>query len=249
MSAILTVQHLSYSYPDGKGALRDVSFVVQEGECLGVVGPNGAGKSTLLHHLNGLLPEDDPDSPRVFIRDTPLTRVSRFEFHRKVGLMFQDPDDQLFCASVYEDVAFGPVQAGVSGEELNALVARSLQSVGLEGCERRSPHHLSGGEKRRACLAGVLACDPEVLVLDEPSSNLDPRGKRELRALLQGLPITRIIATHDLELVVQICSRVIVLDQGRVVAEGETAGILGNEELMMQHGLEKPHILRHVHPH
>jgi len=249
MNPVLVVQHLGFSYPDGKEALRDITFSVNEGECLGVIGPNGAGKSTLLLHLNGLLPDRVQARPSVTLRGTAVTPETAHEIHRRVGFLFQDPDDQLFCATVAEDVAFGPAQCGVEGKQLEERVEAALKLVGLEGFGQRLPHHLSGGEKRRVCLAGVLACQPDILVLDEPTSNLDPRGKRELKKLLSDLPSTRIIATHDLELVVEICTRVLVLDEGRIVAEGTPADILGNEDLMLAHGLEKPHILRHKHPH
>ena len=249
MSMALQVRDLRYCYPDGKEALKGVTFAVEDGECVGLVGPNGAGKSTLLLHLNGLLPETDAPSPAVWVRGIPVSRDRVREIHRRVGLLFQDPDDQLFCPTVFEDVAFGPSQLGLGEQEVKALVESSLRTVGLEGFEHRMPHHLSGGEKRRVCLAGVLACRPEILVLDEPTSDLDPRAKRELKALLGGLPATRIIATHDLELVVELCSRVILIDEGRVVAEGSAGALLGDETLMLAHGLEKPHILRHRHPH
>ncbi len=249
MSSALEVKDLRYHYPDGKQALGGVTFCVEPGECLGIVGPNGAGKSTLLLHLNGLLPETDDASPAVWVHGLPVTRANAPEIHRRVGLLFQDPDDQLFCPTVFEDVAFGPSQLHVTGRPLEELVERSLRTVGLQGFGHRMPHHLSGGEKRRVCLAGVLACQPDVLVLDEPTSNLDPRGKRELKVLLASLPATRIIATHDLELVVELCGRVILLDEGKVMAEGSAHDLLGNEALMLSHGLEKPHILRHLHPH
>jgi cobalt/nickel transport system ATP-binding protein len=243
------VAHLDYRYPDGREALRDVGFIAAEGEHVGVVGPNGAGKSTLLLHLNGLLPERpvEPAAVRVFGR--PVAEPHLAEIRARVGLLFQDPDDQLFCPTVWEDVAFGPQQMGLSGAALSARVGRALAEVGLEGFAERLPHHLSRGEKRRVCLAGLLACDARVLALDEPTSDLDPRGRRELRALLQRLPVTQVIATHDLELVVELCARVIVLDQGRVVAEGPAAELLNDEPLMLAHGLERPHVLRHRHPH
>ena len=166
-----------------------------------------------------------------------------------MGLLFQDPDDQLVSATVFEDVAFGPRQFGLQGEIMRSVVERSLAQVGLSGFEEREPHRLSHGEKRRVCLAGVLACKPSVLVLDEPTSDLDPRGRREFKALLQALPGSKIIATHDLELVVDLCSRVVILDQGKLIAEGPTLALLSNENLMLAHGLEKPHSLLHRHPH
>ena len=245
----LEVSHLDYRYPDGKEALRDVTFSVEEGERVGIIGPNGAGKSTLFLHLNGLLPERTAAAPPIRVFGLPVAEPHLAEVRATVGLLFQDPDDQLFCPTVWEDVAFGPRQMGVSDAELPAQVAHALEEVGLSGFEERAPHHLSRGEKRRACLAGVLACSARILVLDEPTSDLDPRGRRELRELLRELPVTQLIATHDLELVVELCPRVILLDQGRIVTEGATTSILSNEALMLAHGLECPHVLRHIHPH
>ncbi len=248
MSA-LEVRGLGYRYPDGTAALHDVSFTVGEGERVGLVGPNGAGKSTLLLHLNGLLPERSSAAPAVRVFGTPVAEPHLAEVRARVGLLFQDPDDQLFCPTVWEDVAFGPQQLGLGGEALAARVERALEQVGLSGFDERPPHHLSRGEKRRACLAGLLACEARLLALDEPTSELDPRGRRELKALLASLPVAQLIATHDLELVVELCSRVVVLDRGRVVAEGPTVELLGDEALMLAHGLERPHLLRHLHPH
>ena len=243
------VRGLHYRYPDGTLALRDVSLAVAEGERVALVGPNGAGKSTLLLHLNGLLPESPAESPSVWVFGTPVAGPAFPVVRAQVGMLFQDPDDQLFCPTVWEDVAFGPQQLGVKGAVLDERVARALAQVGLAGHEDRLPHHLSRGEKRRVCLAGVLACEARVLALDEPTSDLDPRGRRELKALLQALPVVQIIATHDLELVVETCRRVVVMDRGAVVAEGPPDQVLADEELMLGHGLEKPHILRHRHPH
>ena len=245
----LEVSHLGYRYPDGTEALRDVSFTIAEGERVGLIGPNGAGKSTLLLHFNGLLPERTVASTPVRVFGTPVAEPHLPAIRAQVGLLFQDPDDQLFCPTVGEDVAFGPQQLGLKGSDLSARVARALEQVGLRGFEQRPPFHLSRGEKRRVCLAGLLACEARLLILDEPTSDLDPRGRRELKALLRDLPVTQLIATHDLELVVEICPRVIVLDHGSVIAEGQTTDLLSNESLMLQHGLEKPHILRHAHPH
>jgi energy-coupling factor transporter ATP-binding protein EcfA2 len=249
MSTAIEVTNLCYKYPDGKEALRGITFTVAEGECVGLVGPNGSGKSTLLLHLNGILPDPSDGVASVAIHGKQVTKENVATIRREVGLLFQDPDDQLFCPTVYEDVAFGPRQFGFPEGTIRAIVARSLSLAGLAGFEGRSPHHLSIGEKRRVCLAGVLACEPKVLALDEPTSNLDPRGKRNLHQILQTLPVTKVIATHDLEMVVELCSRTIVLDNGLVVADGPTSELLGNEEMMLKHGLEKPHILRHHHPH
>ena len=248
MNAIEVV-NLRYTYPDGKEALRGISLVVGAEECVGLVGPNGSGKSTLLLHLNGILPESFNGARSVAVHGNPITEENVGAVRRDVGLLFQDPDDQLFCPTVFEDVAFGPRQFGVPEENIRAVVAQSLAEAGIAGFEGRSPHHLSIGEKRRVCLAGVLACKPKILALDEPTSNLDPRGKRSLHNILKSLPVTKVIATHDLEMVVELCSRTIVLDYGLIVADGPTTELLGNEELMLAHGLEKPHILRHHHPH
>ena len=249
MNNAIEVTNLKYTYPDGKEALRGISFTVGEGECVGLVGPNGSGKSTLLLHLNGILPDSIEGSNAVTIHGNLLSEGNISSIRREVGLLFQDPDDQLFCPTVYEDVAFGPQQFGFPEDKVHATVVHALSLAGLSGFEKRSPHHLSIGEKRRVCLAGVLACEPKVLALDEPTSNLDPRGKRSLHEILQSLPVTKLIATHDLEMVVELCARTIVLDNGMIVADGPTSELLGNEELMLKHGLEKPHILRHRHPH
>jgi energy-coupling factor transporter ATP-binding protein EcfA2 len=230
-------------------ALDQLSFCVAEDECMAVLGPNGAGKSTLLLHLNGLLPEKPPAAPAIWIGGEPLAPTTLETIRQRVGLLFQDPDDQLISATVFEDVAFGPRQLGVEGAILRSLVDHCLCLVGLSGFEDREPHRLSHGEKRRVCLAGVLACKPTVLVLDEPTSDLDPRGRREFKTLLRSLPGAKIIATHDLELAVDLCSRALILDGGKMVVEGPTVGLLSDEPLMLAHGLEKPHVLLHRHPH
>jgi len=247
--SLLTVNELKYRYPDGHEALRGLSFALEPAERVALIGPNGAGKSTLLLHLNGLLPDRAPASSAITVDGLGVVEANLAEVRRRVGLLFQDPDDQLFCPSVWEDVAFGPQQLGVVEPQLSQLVGESLGKVGLAGFEERLPHHLSRGEKRRVCLAGLLACDARLLVLDEPTSDLDPRGRRELMALLTRLPVAQLIATHDLEFVVEICPRSIVLDGGRIVADGPTQQLLDDEALMLAHGLERPHILRHRHPH
>jgi energy-coupling factor transporter ATP-binding protein EcfA2 len=251
MRHAVEVRNLSYHYPGAKLrlALDNLSFAVGPDECIGLLGPNGAGKSTLLLHLNGLLPERLSAAPNIWIDGQPLTSGTLEDIRQRVGLLFQDPDDQLISSTVFEDVAFGPQQLGVQGAVLRSLVDQCLSQVGLQGFEQREPHRLSHGEKRRVCLAGVLACKPIVLILDEPTSDLDPRGRREFKALLQALPGAKLIATHDLELVVDLCSRVVILDQGTLVAEGPTIPLLANEPLMLAHGLEKPHSLLHRHPH
>jgi energy-coupling factor transporter ATP-binding protein EcfA2 len=249
MKPAIELRGLSYRYPGGRLALDNLSFSVAEDECVALLGPNGAGKSTLLLHLNGLLPEQPAAQPAIWIDGEAVTAKTLDAVRQQVGLLFQDPDDQLISATVFEDVAFGPRQLGVEGAILRSLVGHCLSQVGLAGFEEREPHRLSHGEKRRVCLAGVLACKPSLLVLDEPTSDLDPRGRRDFKRLLQSLPGAKIIATHDLELAVDLCSRVLILDEGKLVAEGPTIPLLSNEELMLAHGLEKPHCLLHPHPH
>jgi cobalt/nickel transport system ATP-binding protein len=250
MTAAVEISRLSYSYPArSQPALHEISFSVAPDECIGVLGPNGAGKSTLLLHLNGLLPETPPHDPNIWIAGEALTAMSLDSIRQKVGLLFQDPDDQIISATVFEDVSFGPRQLGVNGADLRKSVDESLEMVGLTGFGDRAPHRLSHGEKRRVCLAGVLVCKPAVLALDEPTSDLDPRGRREFKVLLKSLPGAKLIATHDLELVLDLCSRVLVLDNGKLIAEGPTVSVLSNEQLMLAHGLEKPHSLLHRHPH
>ena len=249
MSDAIEITNLQYRYHDGTVALAGVSLRVAPGECVGLLGPNGSGKSTLLLHLNGILPEKPGEGGAVKILGETVGKQNLEKIRRQVGLVFQDPDDQLFCPLAGEDVAFGPQQLGLSEAEIAERVRSALERVGLAGFGRRATHHLSHGEKRRLCLAGVLACDPEILALDEPTSDLDPRGRREFKALLRQIPATKLMATHDLELVVEMCSRVVVLDRGCVVADGPTRELLNNEELMLAHGLERPHMLRHAHPH
>ena len=243
---IVEVRDLRFAYPDGTEALRGVSFRIEHGASVALVGANGAGKSTLLQHLNGYLPTQ---SGEVRIGDVPLTRETLKEARRAVGMVFQNPDDQLFMPTVAEDVAFGPLNAGLPREEVERRVGSALERVGMGRLRDRPPYRLSGGEKRAVAIATVLALEPDILVMDEPSSNLDPRGRRGLIAWLNTFRHTKIIATHDLELVVDVCRRAIVLDGGAVVADGPTAELLNDEALMLAHGLERPHSLRHQHPH
>lgn len=250
MTAAIEVRALSFRYADGTTALTGVSFTVGTGECVGLLGPNGSGKSTLLRHLNGILPERLPAADgAVRVEGLAATAENITTVRRRTGLLFQDPDDQLFCATVREDVAFGPQQLGLPPGETDRRVQEALDQVGLAHLAHRPPHHLSNGEKRRACLAGVLACTPGILVLDEPTSGLDPRGRRELLALLRGITATKLIATHDLNFVVELCPRSVILDGGKIIADGPTATLLNDEPLMLAHGLERPHILHHRHPH
>jgi cobalt/nickel transport system ATP-binding protein len=243
---VIEVRDLAFAYPGGAEALRGVSFRIASGEAVGLIGCNGAGKSTLLLHLNGCLA---PTRGEVRIGDVPVTRQTVAAARKAVGLVFQDPDDQLFMPTVFEDVAFGPLNQGLSNDATETRVTAALERVGMAHLHDRPPHKLSAGEKRAIAIATVLAMDPDILVMDEPSSNLDPRGRRRLIGWLRGFAHTRIIATHDLELVVEVCTRVLVMDAGRIVAEGPTVDVLNDETLMVAHGLERPHSLRHLHPH
>jgi cobalt/nickel transport system ATP-binding protein len=238
----LCVEELSCEFAAGVPALRSVSFSVETGECVAVIGPNGAGKSTLLLHLNGILPERSTAraSGSVRVHGRLLSASEAGWVRRQVGVLFQDPEDQLFCATVGEDVAYGPEQLGCAPAEIEQRVARALARVGLPGFEPRVPQRLSGGEKKRVCLAGLLAYEPSILVLDEPSAALDPRGRRELIEILAGLPITRVIATHDLALVAELCSRALLLDGGVLVAARPSKDMLRDDALMNAHGLGCP---------
>ncbi len=233
---------LSFIYPDGKRALEALRFQVKAGESVGLVGPNGAGKTTLFLCLAGVLTAQ-AETLRVVGLD-PRQHADRRRLPARVGIVFQNSDDQLFSTTVGDDVAFGPLNLGLGADEVRKRTTEALERVGLAGFEGRMPFHLSGGEKRRAALAGVLAMKPEVLLLDEPSMFLDPRGRRELIQLLGEFPLTKIIASHDLDMILDSCQRVVVLDQGRLVAEGATPAILGDAGLMSAHGLEVPYRLR-----
>ena len=242
----IEIRNISFVYPDGISALQEVSFSVPSGSALGIVGPNGAGKSTLLSLLNG---SALAQSGQILIGGTTVTPENLPAVRRSIGMVFQDPDDQLFMPSVGEDVAFAPRNAGLSPAEVAQRSQAAMQQAGILHLSARPPYRLSGGEKRAAAIATALSLTPDVLLMDEPSSNLDPRGRRRLIDFLRGLSITRLIATHDLELVVELCSETVLFDAGRLVASGPTHELLKNSELMLAHGLETPHILRHLHPH
>jgi cobalt/nickel transport system ATP-binding protein len=237
------IKELSFAYPGGHQALDGLNLSIEKGECLGLVGPNGAGKSTLLLHLNGLL---SGRSGEVYVLERPVNKQNLSWIRQKVGLVFQNPDDQLFCPTLFEDVAFGPLNSQVVADEIPGRVGLALEKVGLAGFENRSPQHLSVGEKRKASLATILSMDPEIIVLDEPSSNLDPRSRKELIGLLASLPQTRIVATHDLEMVLQLCHRVVLLTRGKAAAVGKPEEVLSDESLLRTHGLELPEVLRLV---
>jgi cobalt/nickel transport system ATP-binding protein len=240
MNAVIEIKNLNYSYPDGTPALKDISFNMTRGETLGIVGPNGAGKSTLLLHFNGIL----MDQASVKILGLEVHPANLRMIRSKVGLVFQDPDNQLFMPTVFEDVAYGPMNMGLNKADVELRVRKALAQVDMQEAASRFSHHLSYGEKKRVSIATVLSMDTEILVLDEPTSNLDPRHRRNLINLLNRLNVTKIIATHDLDMVLDTCHRVILLDRGRVVADGDPQEILGNKELMEKHDLEVPYRLR-----
>jgi len=234
---IIEVTDLRYTYPDGTPALRGLSFRIVHGESVALVGANGAGKSTLLLHLNGCL---TPAAGTVRIGDFPLTSKTLPHVRRTVGMVFQDPDDQLFMPLVHDDVAFGPLNLGLSPEDVEARIENALATVGAAHLRDRPSYRLSAGEKRSVAIASVLAMSPSILVMDEPTSSLDPRARRQLIRLLAGFDHTKIIATHDLDMALDLCSRTIVLKDGGIVADGPTGEILEDEALLQASNLEKP---------
>ncbi|MFA5309305.1 MAG: ABC transporter ATP-binding protein [Dehalococcoidales bacterium] len=236
MEEIIGLKDLAYAYPDGRRALSGINLSVSRGEALAIIGPNGAGKSTLLLHLNGIL--RGREGVKVFGEN--ITDKNLKEVRRRIGLVFQDPDDQLFSATVFDDVAFGPLNLDYTEAEVRRAVAAALAKVGMSGFENRSSHHLSLGERKRIAIATVLSMSPEVMVLDEPTSNLDPAGKWQLIDMLLALPVTRIIATHDLELVAALCRRVVILDGGKIAADDTVEKILHDRALLETHGLCRP---------
>jgi cobalt/nickel transport system ATP-binding protein len=241
---ILRIENLVFSYPDGHRALRGVSFCVPRGQKIALVGPNGAGKSTLLLHLNGILQGDG----MVEIAGQTLAQGNLRHIRALVGLVFQNPDDQLFSPTVFEDVAFGPLHMGYPETEVHDRVARALAQVDMAGYAGRLSHHLSEGEKKRISIATVLAMDPEILVLDEPTAGLDPRARRGLIRLLGDLPYTILISTHDMALVYELCPRMVILDGGQIAADGPTSTLMADRERLEAHGLEQPLILNLAQP-
>jgi len=239
--AAVTLDRVSFAYPDGQEALREISLEVAAGETLGLLGPNGAGKSTLLLQVNGLL----RGTGTVRVGGLPLNDRTLDQVRAQVGFLFQNPDDQLFMPTVWEDVAFGPRNAGLPASGVRERVERALEVVQMREAAGRPPHHLSLGQKKRVALATVLATDCAVLVLDEPTSGLDPRGRRELAEYLTSLEQTKLVATHDLEFAVELCDRVAVLEAGRIAAVGDPRVVLADAELMERTGLEVPHSLRY----
>lgn len=236
MSKAVEVHGLRFAYPDGRQALSGVDLSIDEGSRVALLGPNGAGKTTFALHLNGILRGEGS----VSVGGMQLCDDSLSEIRRRVGLVFQDANDQLFMPTVAEDVAFGPANLGLRGQELDERVASALRQVDAEELATRPPHHLSGGEKRSAALATALAMEPHILVLDEPTSGLDPAGRRELVETLEGLELTLLVITHDLPFALELCERSVIMEGGRVVAEGPTSQLLADDELLAKHRLEMP---------
>lgn len=236
MREAIRIENLHYRYPDGTWALKGISLKIAEGESVAIVGPNGAGKTTLLLHLNGILSGEG----KVFVFGEEVTKRNLLKVRQLVGLVFQDPDDQLFMPTVLEDVAFGPLNLGLSQEEAIKRAMDALDKVEMTNAVNRSPHQLSFGERKRVAIATVLAMQPKILVLDEPTANLDPRSRRHLINLLNQLDVTKVVATHDLDAALRLCGRVVVMDSGQVVADGDAQSILSDANLMEAHGLEVP---------
>jgi cobalt transport protein ATP-binding subunit len=233
----IAIRHLHFTYPDGTEALRGIELDIAPGEKVALVGPNGAGKSTLLLHLNGIL---GGGHGSVSIDDVTVGPATARQVRAAVGLVFQDPDDQLFSPTVGEDVAFGPIHMGVPADEIHHRTERALAAVGMSGMERRVPHHLSLGQRKRISIATVLSMDPSVLVFDEPTAGLDPRGRRELMGVMASRPETLLVSTHDLAMVAEALPRTVILDEGSVVADGPSGQLLEDAALLEAHGLEQP---------
>ncbi len=236
MNHIVQINNLDFSYPDGHVALRDINLSLSDGDKVALVGPNGAGKSTLMLHLNGIL----RGRGGLTVADLPFTEQNLPYIRAAVGLVFQNPDDQLFSPTVFEDVAFGPLHMGLPEAEIHTRVHEALSAVQMEEYTERLSHHLSTGEKKRIAIATVLAMRPQLLVLDEPTAGLDPRARRSLINLLKQLEITMLVSTHDLAMARDIFPRMVIMDKGQIVADGQTEELLKDVQLLEAHGLEKP---------
>jgi cobalt/nickel transport system ATP-binding protein len=236
MTCVLDSRGLSYRYPDGREALRGLDLAVAHGERVAVLGPNGAGKTTFVFHLNGLL----RGTGRLEVAGVEVGDETMRELRARVGLVFQDPDDQLFMPTVRDDVAFGPLNLGLTRDQALVRVEEALAAVRMEHAVDRAPHQLSMGERRRVAIATVLAMQPELLVLDEPTANLDPRARRELLQVLDRIDPTMLVVTHDLPFAAELCERAVILSQGRIVADGPCGAILADGGLLAEHDLELP---------
>ena len=237
MSKYLNITNLSYSYPDGHEALKDIGFSIQKRESIAILGPNGAGKTTLILHLNGILGNL---SGKIEVDGLKYTTENIAKIRETVGVVFQDPDDQLFMPTVIEDVMFGPKNFGYSNEDAEKNAVEALRMVGMDDFQDRAPHHLSFGQKRKVAIATVLASKPKLLVLDEPASNLDPASRRDLIEILKNLNISIILVTHDLPMALEICERSLILNEGEIKEDSQTKTILKNEEVMKENRLELP---------
>ncbi len=238
MSKYLEISNLTYEYPDGYKALNEISFDLEEGDSLGILGPNGAGKTTLILHLNGILGEMDGS---IKLNNLEFVEDNLAEIRKTVGVVFQDPDDQLFMPTVLEDVMFGPKNFGFSEEASRDNAEEALKMVGMNDYQEKAPHHLSFGQKRKVAIASVLASKPQLLVLDEPSSNLDPSSRRELIDILLSLEISIVLVTHDLPMALEICPKSIVVNSGLITENGKTKDLLTNNKVMKENRLELPY--------
>jgi cobalt/nickel transport system ATP-binding protein len=235
-NSAIKCESLEFTYPDGNTALAGIDLEIGQGEKVALIGPNGAGKSTLFLQFNGIL----RGTGTITISEAILSDETLTMIRRKVGVLFQDPNDQLFCPTVFDDVAFGPLHFGMPTHELKNLVAKSLADVGLTEFENKSSHHLSLGERKRVAIASVLSCRPEILLMDEPTANLDPRHRREIINMLGDWSYTTFIATHDLDLAWDVCSRCIIINRGKVMADGPCQEILKDNDLLKANDLELP---------
>jgi len=234
---LLEFKDVRFRYPDGTEALKGVSFLVTHGESVGIIGANGAGKSTLLLHMNGYLL---PASGVVTVGEVPLRKETRQEIRRKVGVVFQNPDDQLFMPTVFDDVAFGPLNLGLPPDRVRKHVHEALRRVGALALVDKPPHHLSGGEKSAVAIATVIAMEPDILVMDEPAASLDPKSRRSVIGLLNSFAHSKIIASHDLDLILDVCVRCLVIRDGAIVADGPAPDILSDVTLLAENNLELP---------
>jgi len=234
---LIELKESGYTYPDGHRALNSISFSVRPNDALGIIGPNGAGKSTLLQLLTGILTTREGE---ILIEGTALNKKNLGVLRKKTGLLFQDPDDQLFCPTVRDDVSFGPANMGLSPEEIDACTDRAMEAAGITHLADRPPYALSGGEKKAAALASILSMQPEILLMDETSANLDPRSRRRLISIINSLPQTKIIVSHDLDFIWETCGRVVILNRGGITAEGEAETLLSDRDLLEQNEMELP---------